>query len=391
MSRPVVFTLFFAAVFLQAGTYGLTFMLPKLFEAFDANEKDVGLMLSITTISTLISVYFSGHLSDRLGRVTTLGFACLTIAASLLLYGLAQSVGTILILASIFLGAGWGITYSLAPVALTKLVSSAERVRYFTMLSIFVMAGFGLSPVMAAIMFDFGFSIADAFFVTAALCTVSGVIFFTLVTPMRTHALIAGAEQKSSLTITSVVQVFKSPAVIPVAMVCFGASVFAGMNNFQTVFAEDRGLNYSNYFLVYTMTVVVFRVLLARFTGGNSPYRTIAFLQYIMAGSIILFMFSGTSQTLYMLVALLFALGYGVSYPILVAMAANDADEDLVPQTLQLFALTYFIGIFGFPLIAGWFIVEIGTTPLLALVAILAVIEASLAAKRAFQNSKSDA
>ena len=77
--------------------------------------------------------------------------------------------------------------------------------------------------------------------------------------------------------------------------------------------------------------------------------------------------------------AVLFGLGYGVSYPILVAMAANDAQEDLGPQTLQLFALTYFVGIFGFPFIAGWIIVEIGTTPLLVLVAVIAAFEASMA------------
>ena len=129
-----------------------------------------------------------------------------------------------------------------------------------------------------------------------------------------------------------------------------------------------------------------FRVVLSRFKGGKSPYRTIAVLQYIMFGSVVLFMVIGGNQMLYITVAVLFGIGYGVSYPILVAMAANDADTDLVPQTLQLFALTYFIGVFGFPLIAGWLIVEVGTTPLLILVALLAVIEATMAARRAVQR-----
>ena len=74
-----------------------------------------------------------------------------------------------------------------------------------------------------------------------------------------------------------------------------------------------------------------------------------------------------------------------MSYPILVAMAAKDADKDLVAQTLQLFALSYFAGIFGFPLIAGWMIVEIGSTVLLTLIALLAAIEASLALRRALE------
>ena len=93
-------------------------------------------------------------------------------------------------------------------------------------------------------------------------------------------------------------------------------------------------------------------------------------------------------MALYVLVAILFGLGYGVSYPILVAMAANDATDDLGPQTLQLFALTYFIGIFGFPLIAGWMIVEIGTTQLLILVAGLAAIEATMALRRAVRHQR---
>lgn len=383
MSRSIVFILFFLAIFMQAGAYGLTFMLPKLFASFGANEKDVGFMLAITTMATLITVYFSGHLSDRFGRVATLGIACFSIALALFLYGWAQSVGIYLILASIFLGSGWGLTYSLAPVTLTELINADERVQYFALLSVFVMAGFGLSPVMSAQMLAAGFSVADAFYITAALCAVSGFIFLTLIKPIRAHALISGAEPRSGLTLSSIGLVLKSRALTPVIMVCLGASVFAGMSNFQTVFAENRGLDYAAYFLAYTITVIVFRVVLSRFKGGKSPYRTIAVLQYVMFGSVVLFMVIGGNQTLYITVAILFGIGYGVSYPILVAMAANDADADLVPQTLQLFALTYFIGVFGFPLIAGWLIVEMGTMPLLILVAVLAVVEATMAARRA--------
>ena len=104
MSRSILFILFFLAVFLQAGAYGLTFMLPKLFASFGANEKSVGYMLAITTIATLITVYFSGHLSDRFGRVVTLGIACFSIALALFLYGWSKSVGISLALPVLFWG-----------------------------------------------------------------------------------------------------------------------------------------------------------------------------------------------------------------------------------------------------------------------------------------------
>ena len=383
MSRFSVFFMYFGAIFLQAGAYGLTFMLPRLFESFGANEKTVGVMLGVTAVTTLVTVYFSGHLSDMFGRLRTLAVACIAISASLFLYAIIDDVGPLLVCASVLLGFGWGLTYSLGPIVLTRLVSAQERVRYFTLLSVFVMAGFGLSPVLAAGLEGAGYSVRDAFFVTASLCLVSSVLFFILNAPVKAHAINPRAEALSRITLGAVVAVLRTPAVLPVVMVCLGASVFAGLNNFQTVFADARGLDYATFFLTYTVTVVVLRLVLARFTGGANPYRTIAVLQYIMCLSVVIFIFSGNSLPLYLTVAVLFGVGYGVSYPILVAMAAGDAREDLSAQTLQIFALTYFIGIFGFPLVAGWIIVEVGTIPLLALVAILALIEASLALRRA--------
>lgn len=390
MTRQTVFSIFLIAVFLQAGAYGLTFLLPDLFAGFGANEKDVGFALSLTAAATIATVYYSGHLADRFGRVATLAVACLLIAVSLALFGLAANNGFQVVVASLTLGAGWGLTYTLAPVVLTRLVGPDERVRYFALLSVFVMAGFGLSPVLASVLGDLGFAVQDAFLFCGGLCFVSAVLFFVLVKPVQYHSIDKGEESKSGLSIDAVCEIFKSKALIPVVMVGLGASVFAGMNNFQTVFAQERGLPYATYFLAYTLTVILFRVLLVRFKGGRSPYLTIAALQYIMAGSVVLFVFSGGSLNLYVLVAVLFGIGYGASYPILAAMAANDADESLVPQTLQLFALVYFVGIFGFPLIAGWMIVETGTAPLLILVAGLAVVEATLAAKRALGNHLSN-
>jgi MFS family permease len=199
------------------------------------------------------------------------------------------------------------------------------------------------------------------------------------------YAVEAARQARSKLTLQSSMQILCSRARLPIIMVCIGASIFAGMNNFQTVFADARGLDYAGYFLAYTLTVVFFRAVLARFSGGARPYITIALLQYVMMGSVLLFIFSGSNVPLYLVVAFLFGIGYGVSYPILAAMAAQDAATDLLPQTLLLFALSYFIGIFGFPLIAGWMIVELGSNALLILLAGLAFIEATMAFVRGRQ------
>ncbi|MEM7289573.1 MAG: MFS transporter [Pseudomonadota bacterium] len=386
MSRFVTFVLFLFAVFLQAGAYGLTFLLPRLFERFGADEKAVGITLTVATVSTLVTVYYAGHLSDWFGRVMTLAVACVSISASMALFGVASSMGPVPIFASLLMGAGWGLTYALVPVVLTRLVTAEERVRYFAINSVVLMAGFGLSPVMASTIEKTGGTVVDAFMIVAVLSLFSAVLFFILIGPVRAHAINPGPEESSRLSLPGVSAIFRSPALLPVTMVFLGASVFAGMSNFQTVYADARGLDYAAFFLIYTVTVVICRIVLARNKGGSNPYLTIAALQYVMAGSVLLFIFSGSSQPAYWLVAVLFGVGYGASYPILAAMAANDADSTLVPQTLQLFALTYFIGIFGFPLLAGWMIVEVGVMPLLVLVCLMAAVEASMGLRRAIHK-----
>ena len=132
MSRISTFITFFFAVFLQGGAYGLTFLLPRLFERFGADEKAVGVTLTVATVSTLVTVYYSGHLSDWFGRVMTLALACHFHCRRQCSFLLLQKAWDPLpILASLLMGAGWGLTYALVPVVLTRLVSAQmRRVRY---------------------------------------------------------------------------------------------------------------------------------------------------------------------------------------------------------------------------------------------------------------------
>ena len=149
MKRPVLFTLFFLATFLQAGTYGLTFVLPPLFAGFNGSEADVGNTLALTAVSTLVIVMFSGHVTDRLGRMPTIALSGGVIALSLFLFATASGVG-IQVYGRGVARAGMGAFYTLTPVALGQIIRPDERVRFFTLLSVFIMAGFGLAPVMSA-------------------------------------------------------------------------------------------------------------------------------------------------------------------------------------------------------------------------------------------------
>ena len=54
-------------------------------------------------------------------------------------------------------------------------------------------------------------------------------------------------------------------------------------------------------------------------------------------------------------------------------LAANEAPAGTTSQALLLFSLSYFIGVFGFPLLAGKIIVEHGMSTLLLTVLLVAL------------------
>ncbi|WP_348721116.1 MFS transporter [uncultured Candidatus Puniceispirillum sp.] len=386
MQRQTFISLYFLGIFLQAGAYGLTFLLPALFARFGGNEADVGFVLALTAIATLIVVIYSGHITAVTGLMTTIAIAGGLITLAGLLFGLARETGLIVQSAGLLLGAGWGLFYTLTPVALNRVIHPHERIQYFTLLSVFIMAGFGLTPVFGAVLTRLGFDIGLTFLATAGLCGASTILFFWLTRPMRALTIEKQIVDKTRLTITAIKDVMTSRAAIPIAMVGIGASVFAGVTNFQIVYADAQNLAYADYFLAYTVTVIVCRVIFAQFMGGRSPYAVIALLLGVMGLSVMLFIIQQSSVFLYVLGAILFGIGYGVSYPIIKAMAANEANPEILPQTLQLFGLSYFIGVFGFPFVAGHMIVQGGMAILLWTAFGLAILECALASGRFFKR-----
>ena len=390
MNRPLTLSFYFFATFLQAGTYGLTFLLPLLFQEFRADEKDVGNVLMATTIATLVTVYFLSHVTALLGRINTIGLSSVFISASLFLFGYLSTIGPGLYIAGILLGIGWAMFYVLTPVVLTEITEKSDRVRIFTLLSVFIMAGFGLSPVFGNYLVKAGYSINITFILFSVLCIISGVIFIGLRRAFAMLSLDHSANVDSGLDWISIKAILCSRAARPIIMVGLGASVFAAVTNFQTIYAQQNGLDYANYFFAYTATVIICRILFAEFIGGQAPYGIIALLLAIMVTSVLIFILFTDSAFLYILGAILFGIGYGVSYPIVKAMAANDSEPELMSKTMQIFGFSYFIGVFGFPFIAGWIITSKGIPFLLVVAVGVSALECILAAQRYFRDRRQD-
>ncbi|MNR20854.1 hypothetical protein D3C85_1377210 [compost metagenome] len=116
------------------------------------------------------------------------------------------------------------------------------------------------------------------------------------------------------------------------------------------------------------------RMLIAGFVVKRDPFRASCLLSGLMMGSILMFGFVVDDGFSYVLAAVMLGVGYGLTYSVINGLAANEAPNGTTAQSLLLFSLSYFIGVFGFPLLAGKIIVEQGMATLLLTVLAVAAL-----------------
>lgn len=365
LPRSLVISGYLLGSLLLAGAYGMILMLPLRIEELGGSEKDVGDLQLVVGLTAIATILMCGRIADRLGQLSTLALAAVSVAIGLVLFAEISSLGPLLYSASLWFGFGWGLFFALKLVVLARITTPTTRFRAYSYLAVAVMAGFGLWPVAGAAVVAHSGNVSTAFNLSAFLCLVSAGLYQMLRRPIRSLETAAAAPVRSALSFGHLLRIIQSPALAPVALTFISACVFSGMSSFQTVFAKAQGLDYAAYFLTYTCTVIAFRILLANRVRPETAYRAIAWLFLVMTASVFLFLFVDGEQTLYLLVAGLFGLGYGVASPIVQTMGANEARPELMSQTLQFLVLTHLAGVFGFPIIAGATLVAYGPFPLL--------------------------
>jgi MFS family permease len=366
-----------ASYFCGAG-YGATFLLPELVEGFGADTELVGAILTVAAVSTLVTVAYAGHVSDRIGRAEAVGISGLLLAVANAAFAWSAGDRMALLFGGLCVGIGWGLFYSLSAIILAALVAPASRARMFLVSHACLMGGIGSGPLLAPIMGMAGWPLATAFAIVAASTALTGIAIFAIAGAVRREDKERRVDGVARLSFDSIRRVLASEARFPIIMVGMGACVFAGFHAYQTVIAGAAGVDYAWFFTIYAGTVVFFRIVMAAFSPTLPPYLTAGCLLASMAAGSALFLVLDGNVALYVLAAFLLGIGYGLAYAYIKAIATNEAPEGLAPQALQLFNLSYFVGVFVFPGIGGIIIARSGPMTFVAAMAILAVLECAI-------------
>lgn len=364
-----LFALFCLASYLLSLSYGSTFLLSLLIHSRGGNEHDAGSVISMAMLSTFVAVLVSGHLADLLGAARSIALLGVLLVVACLGFALAPGFGEGLMFFGLSLGLGWGVFYTLGPIIVAMLVEPAQRAKYFALLSGSMMTGIGSGPLLGRAASALDFSLTAAFHIAALASLVGVLIFWRLGRALSQHTAPAA---KISWSATR--KVLSSRAVFAIIMVGLGGCVFGGLSSFQTSYATLHGLDYSLFFLGFMSAAINSRLLIAGIVVKRDPYWAACVLSGLMLVSIFLFGFRVSGNYSYLLAAVTLGVGYGLTYSVINGLAANEAPAGTTSQALLLFSLAYFIGVFGFPLLAGKVIVEYGMPTLLMSVLAVALL-----------------
>ena len=365
-----LFGLFCLASYLLSLSYGSTFLLALLIGSRGGNEHDAGSVISAAMLSTFVAVLVSGHLSDRLGAARSIALFGLLLVAASLGFAMTPGFGHLLLFFGLLLGLGWGVFYTLGPIIVASLVTPAQRAKYFALLSGSMMTGIGSGPLLGRAASALELPVTSAFYLAALASLIGVLMFWRLGSRLKSTQ----ATTAASITWSTSAQVLGSRAVFAIIMVGLGGCVFGGLSSFQTSYAAAHSLDYSLFFLGFMSAAISSRLLIAGFVVKRDPLRASCLLSGLMLGSIVLFAFGVHSAFSYLLAAVMLGVGYGLTYSVINGLAANEAPVGTTSQALLLFSLAYFIGVFGFPLLAGKIIVEHGIAALLYTVLAVALI-----------------
>lgn len=371
---------------LLAAAYGATALLPLQVAAIGGNAATAGAIISSATVFTLLFSVLSGHITDKLGRLNSILLGGVSLAVGVWIIGASSAIGWRLNLAGVLLGTGWSLYYVLTPIYVVSFLLPESRIRYLTLLSGFQMLGIGASPVAGRLIQIVGIpvsaifqSLAVASLIACALLTWTGRSLRRLPnkegTPARLHW-------------PGIRQVFKGVARYPVIMIGLGACLFSTLSAFQTTLAHAWKKDYSLFFLVFITTVVACRLSLAGYVGRHNPYKVILALLGTMLAGLLLMFWAAESVYVYALSAMLFGIGYGLAYSVLNGILANSVDAEVQPQALQIFTCSYFLGIFGFPAVAGILLTRYGVFSLLVALVGIGSVELLVGYRMALQVLK---
>jgi MFS family permease len=376
-----------AVVLLLLGTlgistaFGMLLLLPLYVQELGGDEADFGVVLSAAAVPAVFCIGLLIRYPEALRPHVVVALAIATygmgaVGASLVTGGWAPLVGI-----GVLLGTAWAVVYAASPMAMSRMVTDEGRAAYFGYLTGTQQVGIGVGPVISRFLVETPLGFRGTFLVAGFVCLIA--MALTLVVgALDSGAGKEGAERDASSPVSfgaAMRRILVSEAAFSLAMIVLFACLFTTMTSFQPTFAGARGLDYSVFYVAYTVAVIFSRFVLAGVAARFDARLVIAASVSVMALAVASFLAVGSNTLLYGISSAFLGLGYGLALPSVQAQAVNVSEEQVRPRVLPMAGMLFEGAILGFPLVAGWVITGFGYRALFAVLLTFALVKITIA------------
>jgi MFS family permease len=364
-------------------SYGMMLLLPLYVRELGGNEADFGVVLSSAALPAVLCIGLLIRYPEVLRPHSVVALAIAVYAAAAAGASLVGGGWAPLIGLGVLLGTAWAVVYTATPMVMSGMVTDEGRAAYFGYLTGTQQVGIGAGPVLARFLVDTDLGFRGTFLAAGAVCLAAAALTVAVGVltpdPLVGRAADARGAEPGATFGEAIGRIVRSEAVFSLAMVMLFACLFTALTQFQTTFASARDLDYSVFYIAYTVAVIASRFGLAPLASSLDTRLVIATSVSVMAIAVAGFLFVGSSPTLYGTVSAFVGLGYGLALPSVQAQAVNVSDEEVRSRVLPLAGLLFQATILLFPLVAGWLIAAFGYPALFAVLVSFAAAQAGIA------------
>ncbi|KGN31287.1 hypothetical protein N802_04155 [Knoellia sinensis KCTC 19936] len=374
-------------------SYGMLLLLPLHVQGLGGNEASFGLVLSAAVVPAVLTLLAVSSRPEALRPQWMLTLAIAVFGAGCVLAATVTSGWEPLIGVGLLLGTSWAVVYTVAPMVVNEMVTDSGRVTYFGYLTGTQQLGIGTGPVLAGWLAHTSVGLRGTFLIAGLVCAAAAAAttLAAALTPDRrqTHPSSLKHAERSGLWQEGK-SIVRSPAGPWLLVIALFACLFTTMTQFQTTFAAAQDLDFSIFFVAYTVAVIAVRFLVAPRVRRFDQTRVIATAITVMLIAVASFLAVGANPIAYATASAAMGLGYGLALPATQAHAVAVSAEALRPRVLPLAGLVFQTAILSFPLAVGWIVVQFGYWELFTVLVAFAVVQAAIAWRQvATQRSSS--
>ncbi|HYZ05420.1 MAG TPA: MFS transporter [Rubrobacter sp.] len=381
---PVVLLLLMGTLGISTA-FGMLLLLPLYVQQLGGDEADFGVVLSAAAVPAVLCIGLLIRFPQVLRPHVVVALAIATygigaVGASLVTRGWTPLIGI-----GVLLGTAWAVVYAATPMVMSAMVTDEGRAAYFGYLTGTQQVGIGAGPVISRFLVETPLGFRGTFLVAGVVCLVAVVLTLVVGVLVSDAGRDAGKEGvggdgSSAVSFGAAIRrILGSEAAFSLAMILLFACLFTTMTSFQPTFAGARGLDYSVFYVAYTVAVIFSRFVLAVLTTRFDSRLVIAASVSVMALAVASFLAVGSTTLFYGISSALLGLGYGLALPSVQAQAVNVSEERVRPRVLPMGGMLFQGAILGFPLVAGWVITGFGYRVLFAVLLAFALVQVAIA------------